>query len=68
MSATRWTGGVMGVGQMSNKMTLSAMTQSQAVAIVRGAVNGGARALARDGVSLDLMLEKRVRQVARNSR
>jgi len=42
------------------------LTQAQAVEIVRKGINGGPRALAADGINLDPMMEKRVRQVTAN--
>lgn len=42
------------------------ITQAQAVEIVRKGINSGPRALARDGVSLDEIMEKRVLQVTQN--
>lgn len=42
------------------------ITQAEAVEIVRRGINGGSRALADDGINLDPLMEKRVRQVARN--
>lgn len=43
-----------------------AITQAQAVEIVRKGINAGPRALAADGINLDPTMEKRVHQVTRN--
>ncbi len=43
-----------------------AITRTQAVEIVRKGINGNPRALAADGINLDPMMEKRVRQVTQN--
>jgi hypothetical protein len=45
-----------------------ALTRAQAVDIVRKGINSRPRAIARGGINLDPLMEKRVLQVTRNQR
>jgi hypothetical protein len=42
------------------------ITQTQSIEIMRKGINSGPRALAADGINLDPLMEKRVRQVTLN--